>query len=74
LPFKDVDPIPRTWVALEKCTLCGLGFFPFWVLDLHLANMFIMIGVLWIILELLISVFNNDARRRCMRHGGDLWA
>jgi len=74
LPLEDVDPISRTWVALEKCAFCGLGFVPVWGAYLHLANMFIMIGVLWITLELLINVFSKDVKRKCMRHGGDLWA
>lgn len=26
-------PIPRTWIALEKCAFCGLGFYPMWVVQ-----------------------------------------
>jgi len=25
LPLESLDPIPKTWVALNKCSFCGLG-------------------------------------------------
>jgi len=46
--------------------MCGL-------FNLLHASIFIMTGVLYITLELQLSVFNKGVKRKCMNHGGFLW-
>jgi hypothetical protein len=31
LPLENVDPPPKTWIALKKCSFCGLRFSLVWV-------------------------------------------
>jgi hypothetical protein len=32
LPIESLDPIPKTWVTLDKCSFCGLGLAFVWTI------------------------------------------
>jgi len=50
------------------------GFFLCGLFNLICANISITSNVLYIILEPHLSVFNKGVKRKCLNHGGFLWA
>jgi hypothetical protein len=72
VPLDQKEKIEKTWLVVEKCSFCGLGFAPLWAVRLASCKHFYHNCVHCFILTHLFFVLRENMAKRCMRFGGAL--